>query len=67
VASEKHVLGEKNIRTSRQKSRALLDEICIDDISAALRVLATLYHLDRIGEPHTLNFEILKSLEKTQK
>jgi hypothetical protein len=37
-----------------------LVEICINDISAALRPLSW------IDAPHTQNFEILKSLEQTQ-
>jgi hypothetical protein len=58
--------AKKKFRQSRGVAVRVLDEFCIDVISAVLRATvlrfsANLRHLSRINAPHTQNFEISRA------
>jgi hypothetical protein len=65
--SKKQVRSENQFQSATRRCRFLLDEICIDDISAALRAtdlrfwLPIYLHLGWIDAPHTQNFEMSRA------
>jgi hypothetical protein len=59
-----YLKNDKRIRLSRGIAVRVLDEICIDDISAVAlnyrtEIFATLHHLGWIDAPNSQHFEIL--------